>query len=150
MADPSNCLPLTRDSVLAAHELIKPYIHHTPVLTNTYLNDLASTPQSPEALKGTEWEGQEPATPKIRLWFKCENFQRVGAFKARGAFHAVLRMMEEDGWEEGSVDEKGVKRGGEERGVVTHSSGLFTSSSPSLLSLGVQSWKLGALTVYIY
>ncbi|KAJ4359196.1 hypothetical protein N0V95_002362 [Ascochyta clinopodiicola] len=105
-------LPLTRDSIAAAHALIKPHIHSTPVLTNTTLSNLASTPQTSEALKGTPWEGQEPARPKIRLFFKAENFQKIGAFKVRGAFHAVLRLVEELGIEE-------VRR----QGVVTHSSG---------------------------
>jgi len=107
---------LTRSSIEAAHALIKPYIHRTPILTNTTLTNLACTPQSPEALKGTQWEGQEPAKPKIKLFFKAENFQRIGAFKVRGAFHAVLRLVEERGIEE-------VRK----TGVVTHSSG--TSSS---------------------
>jgi threonine dehydratase len=105
--------PLTRQSIEAAHALIQPYIHRTPVLTNTTLTNLASTPQTADALKGTQWEGQEPAKPKMRLFFKCENFQRIGAFKVRGAFHAVLRLVEEMG-----IDE--VRR----RGVVTHSSGM--------------------------
>ncbi|ORY14939.1 pyridoxal-phosphate dependent enzyme-domain-containing protein [Clohesyomyces aquaticus] len=105
-------LPLNRDSVLQAHELIKPHIHLTPVQTNTTLSNLASTPQSHDALKGTPWEGQDPAKPKIRLFFKCENFQRIGAFKVRGAFHAVKRLIEEQEIEE-------VRR----KGVVTHSSG---------------------------
>lgn len=113
MADLSNCPPLTRDSVIAAHELIKPYIHFTPALTNKTITQIASTPQTAEALVGTPWEGKTPAKPKIRVWFKCENFQRVGAFKARGAFHALLRLQEEDG--------KGWERS---KGVVTHSSGL--------------------------
>jgi threonine dehydratase len=110
-------LPLTRDSIIAAHNLIKPHIHTTPVLTNTTLSNIASTPQSPEALKGTQWEGQEPAKPKIRLFFKAENFQKIGAFKVRGAFHAVLRLVEERGLED-------VR----EKGVVTHSSGMFVLS----------------------
>ncbi|KAJ4337162.1 hypothetical protein N0V87_004833 [Didymella glomerata] len=97
-------LPLTRESIVAAHKLIKPHIHTTPVLTNTTLSNLASTPQSPEALKGTPWEGQEPAKPKVRLFFKAENFQKIGAFKVRGAFHAVLRLVEEKGIEELDVD----------------------------------------------
>lgn len=50
----------------------------------------------------------------MTLLFKCENFQRVGAFKARGAFHAVERLKMEPGWMDG---------GGREKGVVTHSSG---------------------------
>ena len=58
----------TYDDVLAAHDRIKPYIHRTPVLTSSYLNDLT----------GAE------------LFFKCENFQKAGAFKARGASNAVL------------------------------------------------------------
>ncbi|KAF1994686.1 tryptophan synthase beta subunit-like PLP-dependent enzyme [Amniculicola lignicola CBS 123094] len=111
--------PLTRPSVLAAHALVKPHIHHTPVLTNTTLSTLASTPQNKEALKGTQWEGQEPAKPKISLFFKCENLQRIGAFKVRGAFHAVIQLADREG--EGDR-EKGLEvvRG---RGVVTHSSG---------------------------
>jgi threonine dehydratase len=114
MADPSTALPLTRASVEAAHTLIEPYIHKTPVLTNSTLNRLASTPQTAADLEGTEWAGRTPAAPVIRFWFKCENFQRIGAFKARGAFHAVERLKQEPGWAEG---------GGREKGVVTHSSG---------------------------
>ncbi|EIT81753.1 serine racemase [Aspergillus oryzae 100-8] len=103
---------LTPSKVHAAHALIKPYIHRTPLLTNKTLNGIASTPQTPDALKGTPYEGQTPAAPTIRFFFKCENLQRIGAFKARGAFHALLRLIEERGEEE-------VRR----RGVVTHSSG---------------------------
>lgn len=105
-------LPLTRESVVAAHELIKPNIHFTPVQTSTTLSQLASTPQTADALKGTQWEGHGPARPKIKLFFKCENFQRIGAFKVRGAFHAVKRLIEREGLDE-------VRR----KGVVTHSSG---------------------------
>lgn len=114
MTDPKNHLPLTRANISKAHELIKPYIHHTPLLTNTTLNTIASTPQAVSDLAGTPWEGSAtpPANPTIRFWFKCENFQRIGAFKARGAFHALIRVIDELGEEE-------VKR----RGVVTHSSG---------------------------
>ncbi|KAL2073689.1 hypothetical protein VTL71DRAFT_11015 [Oculimacula yallundae] len=114
MADPTKSPPLTRPSVIAAHELIKPYIHYTPVLTNSTLDDLASIPQSADALADTPWAGQRPANPKLRFYFKCENLQKVGAFKVRGAFHAIQRLMAEEGWEKG---------GGREKGVVTHSSG---------------------------
>ncbi len=114
MADPTKSPPLTRPSVIAAHQLIKEHIHYTPVLINATLSQLASTPQSSSLLEQTPWAGQKPAKPKLRLWFKCENLQRVGAFKARGAFHALKRLMAEEGWE---------KNGGRERGVVTHSSG---------------------------
>ena len=122
MADLKTCPPLTRESVFTAHTRIKPHIHHTPTLTNTTISNLASTPQTADALNGTEWEGQQPAKPKIRVLFKCENYQRIGAFKARGAFHALGRLIEEEGEEE-------VRR----RGVVTHSSGESVRSVQVLL-----------------
>jgi len=75
----------TYDDVLAAHERIRPYIHKTPVLTSTFLNDLT----------GAE------------LFFKCENFQKAGAFKVRGASNAVFGLRDDQ----------------LERGVATHSSG---------------------------
>ena len=104
---PKPTRPLTRENVCNAHERIKRYIHHTPVLTSETLSRMASTPQTPEALVGTEYEGRTPAKPRIRLWFKCENMQKIGAFKARGAFHALSRLMP----------------GQLENGVITHSSG---------------------------
>ena len=112
MADPANSPPLTRSSIIDALKLIRNHVHTTPVLTNRTLTRLASTPQSPNALIGTSWEGQTPAAPKIRLWFKCENLQRIGAFKARGAFHSLKRLVQE-------VGEEDVRA----CGVVTHSSG---------------------------
>lgn len=113
MAALDTCPPLTRSSVVAARELIKSHVHLTPVLTNSTLSNLASTPQ---VLVGTRWAGAaaEPAKPVIRLWFKCENLQRIGAFKARGAFHAVERLKKDETW---------VREGGMEKGVVSHSSG---------------------------
>ena len=56
-----------------AHELITPYIHQTPVLTSRSINKLMG----------------------CELHFKCENFQKVGAFKFRGAANAVFSMSEE-------------------------------------------------------
>ncbi|CAI9636598.1 hypothetical protein GT037_003770 [Alternaria burnsii] len=112
MSSPAPPASLTRASVEAAHALIKPHIHDTPVLTNTTLTNIANTRQAPEALQGTEWEGHEPAHPRVKLFFKCENLQRIGAFKVRGAFHAVTRLIEKEGLEQ-------VQR----KGVVTHSSG---------------------------
>ena len=141
MGSPASALPLTRSSVIAAHELIKPHIHLTPVLTSTTLSTLASTPQSPEALKGTEYEGQEPAKPKMRLFFKCENYQKVGAFKARGAFHAIARLSDEQ----------------LQKGVVTHSSGmcasrllsftLFILPAPPPAGLDTASWQACTLRI---
>lgn len=121
---PEQRLPLTRESVQIAHGLIQPHIHRTPVLTNTTLTNLASTPQTPEALVGTQWEGQEPAKPKVRLFFKCENFQRIGAFKVRGAFHAIVRLIEARGIED-------VRK----KGVVTHSSGKIHTQLITQLQL---------------
>ncbi|KZZ90024.1 Pyridoxal phosphate-dependent enzyme, beta subunit [Ascosphaera apis ARSEF 7405] len=86
-------LPLTPAAVREAHTLIKPYIHRTPLLTNKTLNRLASTGSSDKA-------NSSEAVPRFNFFFKCENYQRIGAFKARGAFHAVLRLIERLGIEE--------------------------------------------------
>jgi len=75
----------TLSDVLTAHERIEPYVHRTPVLTSSFINSLV----------GAE------------LFFKCENLQKAGAFKARGAVNAVF----------GLNDEQAAK------GVATHSSG---------------------------
>ena len=123
-ADPSTALPLTRESVEAAHKLIEPFIHKTPVLTSATLDRIASTPRTEAELAGTEWEGRTPAKPVLRFWFKCENLQKAGAFKARGAFHAIERLKQEPGWAEG---------GGRERGVATHSSGESHLHSNSMV-----------------
>lgn len=123
MSTNTSSRPLTPASVHAAHSLIAPYIYRTQIQTNTTLNNIASTPQTAEALRDTQWEGEKAATPKIRLFFKCENFQRIGAFKVRGAFHALLRLIEEEGLESVRA-----------RGVVTHSSGMSRSLHISSLS----------------
>lgn len=75
----------TLDDMLEAHERIKPYIHRTPVLTSRFLNELAG----------------------CEMFFKCENFQKAGAFKVRGASNAVFGLSDEDA----------------KNGVCTHSSG---------------------------
>jgi threonine dehydratase len=72
-------------AIRAAHERIRPHIHRTPVLTSARLD----------------------AASGASLFFKCENFQKVGAFKARGATNAVF-----------ALDDETAKRG-----VATHSSG---------------------------
>jgi threonine dehydratase len=73
------------DRIRAAHERIRAYIHRTPVITSERMNE----------------------TNGASLFFKCENFQKIGAFKARGATNAVF-----------TLDEATAKRG-----VATHSSG---------------------------
>lgn len=76
---------LTLRDIREAHERIRPFIRRTPVMTSSSLDELAGA----------------------RLYFKCENFQRTGAFKARGAHNAVFSLTGEEA----------------ARGVVTHSSG---------------------------
>ncbi len=73
--------------VKKAHELIKGYIHRTPVLTSESINKITGS----------------------RIFFKCENFQKAGAFKFRGACNAVFNL---------AASGKEMKRG-----VATHSSG---------------------------
>lgn len=128
MADISTTPPLTRASVIEAHKIVQPHVHRTPILTNRTLTQLASTPRTPESLRGTEWEGRTPARPVLRLWFKCENQQRVGAFKVRGAFHALERLRNDPSWldttfESSTSAEQDGNGSKPKRCVVTHSSG---------------------------
>jgi threonine dehydratase len=81
----TSTLALNLDRIRAAHERIRAYIHRTPVLTSSRLDEASG----------------------VKLFFKCENFQKVGAFKARGATNAVFVLDDTSA----------------ERGVVTHSSG---------------------------
>ena len=81
--------PALKD-VQAAVKRIAPYVHNTPVLTSSTIDSM---------LKAT-------------VYFKCENFQRGGAFKIRGAVNAILQLSE---------DERA-------RGVITHSSGNFAAA----------------------
>ena len=85
-----------KQKLIDCQNRINKYIHETPVLTSHLLNKLT----------GSE------------LYFKCENFQKMGAFKIRGALNALLNLSEEE----------------LNRGVVTHSSGNFAQA----LSLAAQ------------
>lgn len=76
---------VSKESILDAHQRIKPFIHQTPVLTNSTINEIAGAD----------------------LFFKCENFQKIGAFKIRGGMNAVLSLPKE------------IRT----KGVATHSSG---------------------------
>jgi threonine dehydratase len=76
---------ITKEAIYEAHERIKAYIHRTPVMTSSSIDDMAG----------------------CDLFFKCENLQKVGAFKARGAMNAILSLSSADLI----------------RGVATHSSG---------------------------
>jgi threonine dehydratase len=81
----TSTLALNLDRIRTAHERIRAYIHHTRVLTSSRFDEASG----------------------VKLFFKCENFQKIGAFKARGATNAVF-----------ALDDASAKRG-----VVTHSSG---------------------------
>ena len=72
-------------TIVDAHDRIRPRIHRTPVLTSRSINALAGA----------------------QLFFKCENLQKTGSFKIRGATNAIFSLPEEEA----------------RRGVVTHSSG---------------------------
>lgn len=78
-------MPVTLNDVRQAVERIRPYAHRTPVLTNESLDHHVDA----------------------HVYLKCENFQKVGAFKFRGACHAVFSLTEKEA----------------QRGVSTHSSG---------------------------
>lgn len=85
MKDTTDMIVPTFEDMLDAHERIAPHIHRTPVLASSFMNELT----------GAE------------LFFKCENFQKAGAFKVRGASNAVFGLSDEDA----------------KSGVCTHSSG---------------------------
>src|SRR5512138_1316217 len=78
-------MPPTLDDIREAAKRIKPYIHRTPVMTSEMLN----------------------AKVGAKVFLKCENFQKVGAFKFRGACNAVFSLSD----------------AAAARGVATHSSG---------------------------
>ena len=75
----------TYSDIEQAHQIVQKYAHHTPVLTSTGINEIVGG----------------------NLFFKCENLQKVGAFKFRGACNAVFSLTDEEA----------------RKGVATHSSG---------------------------
>jgi threonine dehydratase len=85
------------DDIQATVERVTPYVHETPVMTSSTINKRMDA----------------------EVFFKCENFQRMGAFKMRGAINAILQLSEDD----------------RARGVITHSSGNFAQA----LSLAAKS-----------
>lgn len=76
---------ITQHDIEQAHERVKQYVHRTPVLTSESINAIAG----------------------CSIYFKCENLQNVGAFKARGAMNAALQIPAEQ----------------RSKGIATHSSG---------------------------
>ncbi|WP_396590707.1 pyridoxal-phosphate dependent enzyme [Allomuricauda sp. R78024] len=91
--------------LIECHNRIKPFVHNTPVLTSRLI----------DAMVGAS------------LFFKCENFQKMGAFKMRGAANAIMQLSEKQ----------------RQKGVVTHSSGNFAQA----LSLAAQSLGIKAYIV---
>ena len=93
----------SRLEIEAACSRVRPIVHRTPVLTSTLLNELAGA----------------------NLFFKCENFQKMGAFKMRGAVNAIQQLTKAQ----------------KEAGVVTHSSGNFAQAvSLAARNLGVKAY----------
>ncbi|MBN2778037.1 MAG: pyridoxal-phosphate dependent enzyme [Bacteroidales bacterium] len=93
------------EDICQAHKRINDYIHRTPVFKSTRINERFG----------------------CSIWFKCENMQKVGAFKFRGALNAVSML---------SVFER-------QRGVVTHSSGNHAQA----LSLAAKIFNVPAFIV---
>lgn len=93
----------TKQSLLEAQTRTAPYIHRTPVMTSAGIDEMAG----------------------CKLFFKCENFQKIGAFKARGAMNAVLSLSRQDLL----------------KGVATHSSGNHAQAlARAAKMMGVKSY----------
>jgi len=95
----------TKETIEAAPQRIAAFIHRTPVLTSSSINRIIG----------------------CDLYFKCENFQKMGAYKMRGAAHAVSCLSEE----------------AKQKGVATHSSGNFAQA----LSLAAKAYGIKAYIV---
>lgn len=96
-------MTIDKQTIEQAHERIKPYIHRTLVLTSQSINEATG----------------------CHVFLKCENFQKVGAFKARGAMNAALSLLPEQ----------------RARGIATHSSGNHAQAlARAAKILGVKSY----------
>lgn len=93
---------IPKEDFINCHQRIKPFIHRTPVLNSRSINNELG----------------------LEVFFKCENFQRCGAYKMRGATNAILLLSDEE----------------KSKGVVTHSSGNFAQA----VSLAAQSIEVQA------
>ncbi|OBX24765.1 threonine dehydratase [Gelidibacter algens] len=94
---------MDKQALLETEQRISSYIHNTPILTSQLLDELTGS----------------------KLFFKCENFQKMGAFKMRGATNAIMQLSKAE----------------QERGVVTHSSGNFAQAlSLAAKNLGVDAY----------
>ena len=94
---------MNKNTLQAVHNRIKPYIHRTPVLSSKLLNAMCDA----------------------EVFFKCENFQKMGAFKMRGAANAILNLSDKQ----------------KHHGVVTHSSGNFAQAlSLAAKEIGIKAY----------
>ena len=92
-----------KEDIEKSHQRISPYIHRTPIFTSQMINNITGS----------------------RLYFKCENFQKMGAFKMRGATNAIMQLSKEQ----------------KQKGVVTHSSGNFAQAlALSAKKLGIKAY----------
>ena len=98
-------LGYSKNELLGAKQKLEKYIHRTPVLQSRLINEIAGA----------------------QLFFKCENFQKVGAFKMRGAMHKLLCLSDKE----------------KSFGVVTHSSGNFGQA----LALSAQLLNISATVI---
>ena len=92
-------------SISDAAQKIAPYIHRTPIISSSQINEIAAAD----------------------LYFKCENFQKAGAFKARGAHNAIFSLSDAEA----------------KKGVITHSSGNHAGA----LSLAAKNREIPAFVV---
>lgn len=94
---------MDKKTLLVTRQRISSHVHNTPILTSHLLDELTDS----------------------KLFFKCENFQKMGAFKMRGATNAIMQLSKAE----------------QERGVVTHSSGNFAQAlSLAAKNLGVSAY----------
>lgn len=94
---------MQKTDLLTVYNRVAPHVHKTPVLSSHLVNELAD----------------------CRIFLKCENFQKAGAYKIRGAINAILQLTDEE----------------RSRGVVTHSSGNFAQAvSLAAKKLGVPAY----------
>ena len=94
---------MNKEALLEVHNRVKPYIHRTPVLSSELINEISG----------------------CKVYFKCENFQKMGAFKMRGAANAISKLSDEQ----------------KNKGVVTHSSGNFAQAlSLAAKKIGVKAY----------
>ena len=114
-------MPLDLAAIRTAHDRIRAHIHRTPVLTSERLDSASGA----------------------ALFFKCENFQKVGAFKARGATNAVFALDDETARRGGATHSSGnhaaaLSRAARLRGIAAHI--VMPSNSPKVKVRAVEGY----------